>query len=82
MNFCEFYQDAQDNFDWQRQKGATGTFRTGPNEDHTSGRGSYIYVEATNRKAGQSAKLISPFLQSSKKLCIKFYYKYVNIKSF
>ncbi|CAD5112318.1 DgyrCDS1544 [Dimorphilus gyrociliatus] len=80
-SFCEFYQDDKDNFDWARQKGETGTFHTGPTKDHTTGRGYYIYVEATNRKAGQSAKLISPFLQARKKICMEFYYNMFGVQA-
>ncbi|CAD5126599.1 DgyrCDS14687 [Dimorphilus gyrociliatus] len=52
-NLCEFYQTDKDDFDWVKQIGPTGTFDTGPIEDHTTGRGYYIYVEATNRERGE-----------------------------
>ncbi|CAD5112317.1 DgyrCDS1543 [Dimorphilus gyrociliatus] len=81
QEFCKFYQDTDDDFDWARHKGQTGTFKTGPSEDHTTGRGYYIYVEATNRKAGHSAKLISPFLQARKKICMEFYYNMFGVQA-
>jgi hypothetical protein len=34
---CNYTQDTNDNFDWQRQHGATGSTNTGPRFDHTQG---------------------------------------------
>jgi len=40
-------QDANDNGDWVLQNGGTPSFNTGPTGDHTTGVGTYFYVEAS-----------------------------------
>ena len=39
--FCNFIQLQDDNFDWVRLRGSTGSTHTGPDEDHTTGSGLY-----------------------------------------
>lgn len=34
---CDWFQHDNDEQDWQRQTGSTGTSRTGPSHDHTHG---------------------------------------------
>ena len=42
-NMGNFTQDGNDNFNWTRQKGSTGSFGTGPSNDHTIGNSSGKY---------------------------------------
>ena len=66
--FCDWSQDATDDFDWLRRVGATPTQSTGPSRDHTTGlsSGAYIYTESSSpRRAGQKARLLSPVLQAA-----------------
>ncbi|XP_022094256.1 MAM and LDL-receptor class A domain-containing protein 1-like isoform X2 [Acanthaster planci] len=44
-----WYQVADDDFDWRRRNGATGSAGTGPRTDHTTytSEGYYIYTEAS-----------------------------------
>ncbi len=40
-DFCNFIQNKNDSFDWRRFTGRTPSSLTGPQADHTSGRGEY-----------------------------------------
>jgi len=48
-----------DNIDWRTHNGTTPTNNTGPNGDHTSGTGKYVYMESTNC-FNQEAHLLLP----------------------
>ncbi|MDR9397415.1 MAG: T9SS type A sorting domain-containing protein, partial [Salibacter sp.] len=52
-------------FDWHSNTGTTTSSSTGPNGDHTSGNGVYLYSEASNGSAGDTAILESPFVNIS-----------------
>ncbi|XP_038053495.1 MAM and LDL-receptor class A domain-containing protein 2-like [Patiria miniata] len=57
-----WYQAANDDFDWTRRKGATGSDGTGPRTDHTTytSEGYYIYTEASSpRIINDKAQLAS-----------------------
>ena len=41
-------QDTTDDGDWLLKQGATASFKTGPQGDHTTGVGTYFYVESSN----------------------------------
>lgn len=41
-----WFQRVGDDMDWTRASGATPTANTGPNSDHTTGTGSYLYTES------------------------------------
>ncbi|XP_020612542.1 MAM domain-containing protein 2-like [Orbicella faveolata] len=74
-SMCGFAQDSNDKFDWTRRKGSTPSRATGPSVDHTTGNGYYMYIETSSpRQQGDNAKLISPMLQFSGSMCLKFYY--------
>ncbi|XP_068744887.1 chymotrypsin-like protease CTRL-1 [Montipora capricornis] len=71
-NQCGFVQRKDDTFNWTRRRGSTSSGGTGPQKD-VSGKGYYMYVEASRRKKGDKAKLeINPGL--SGKVCISFFY--------
>ncbi|XP_060565391.1 uncharacterized protein LOC132724541, partial [Ruditapes philippinarum] len=72
-DFCNWMQFDGDNFDWDRGKGITETWYTGPNGDHTSGVGYYIYLETYRWNKGKIARLMSP-MQSSGQYCLTFWY--------
>lgn len=66
-----------DQFDWTRNNGSTKSVGTGPQSDHTSGRGSYVYIESSSpRHSGDMAQLSSPSLSptSSTGSCVTFWY--------
>ncbi|CAD5120152.1 DgyrCDS8727 [Dimorphilus gyrociliatus] len=72
-DLCSFSQ-SDSLMPWIRNSGPTGTLSTGPPNDHTSGHGNYIYIEATNRNKGEFARLTSPFIQAEDEICLEFYY--------
>lgn len=55
-------QSANDDFDWTRDSGGTGSTGTGPSVDHTLGTaaGFYLYTEATGPVAGDRFILDGP----------------------
>ncbi|XP_033638977.1 MAM and LDL-receptor class A domain-containing protein 1-like [Asterias rubens] len=65
-----------DNFDWIRQKGATLSYQTGPETDHTLGSeyGTYVFIESSSpRKEGDTAYLLSAFFEPDE-YCFEFWY--------
>ena len=48
------------NYHWGGGTGSTPSNNTGPSSDHTTGSGSYAYVEASGQ-TGSTASLITPF---------------------
>lgn len=76
-SLCFWTQDNQDQFDWTRQAGSTGTLGTGPTRDHTTGlsTGYYAYIETSSpRVRGDTARLFSPVFQASSSCQFSFYY--------
>ncbi|KAK7455954.1 hypothetical protein BaRGS_00039402, partial [Batillaria attramentaria] len=84
-DFCGWTQSKADNMDWSRGTGRTvsgGTDpepNTGPDNDHTSGAGYYIYLEASEGVQGDNAILTSPPVDwtgadGSPKGCLTFWY--------
>lgn len=52
---------AGDQFDWTKQNKPTGTGSTGPDGDHTSGSGYYMFIETSSpRRNNDKAQLQSP----------------------
>lgn len=61
LGLCGYSQVQTDNFDWSLTDISTPTVGTGPDRDHTSGTGCYIYIEtSTPQKPGDVADLTSP----------------------
>ncbi|KAK3752705.1 hypothetical protein QZH41_006610 [Actinostola sp. cb2023] len=80
---CDFDQDmcrwsqgpGTNKYPWTRHSGVTPSGGTGPNEDHTTGKGSYVYMETSWQSGnGQTATLISPPLRDSSARCMSFFY--------
>ncbi|XP_013402242.2 MAM and LDL-receptor class A domain-containing protein 1-like, partial [Lingula anatina] len=72
---CGFIQSTKDDFDWTRHTGNTASARTGPNGDHTDGKGYYMYTEVSGSlKAGNRASMATPPINLSGKVCISFWY--------
>ncbi|ESO97870.1 hypothetical protein LOTGIDRAFT_152977 [Lottia gigantea] len=73
---CGYTQDKTEQFDWKRNSRSTGTTGTGPQNDHTYGtnKGHYMYTEASLRKLGDKARIMSPTYKNNQDLCLNFYY--------
>lgn len=73
LDFCTFKQIKTDDIDWQRRK--LGNIRTlsGPDMDHTTGSGYFIYLEGEKEQLG---RLVSHWhsVKNRKKTCVSFYY--------
>ncbi|KAL9987247.1 hypothetical protein ACROYT_G001522 [Oculina patagonica] len=68
-------QSNSDVFDWTRHTGSTPTSNTGPDGDHTTGSGYYLYIEASSpRVAGDNAKLELSVSGNGELSCLEFYY--------
>ncbi|EDO27398.1 predicted protein, partial [Nematostella vectensis] len=63
-------------YQWYVERGRTPSRNTGPDSDHTTGKGRYIYVEASfPARPGQTARLLSQeFPAGSGRMCLQFYY--------
>ncbi|XP_073240341.1 trypsin-3-like [Porites lutea] len=72
-NQCEFVQRRDDKFDWVRKRGVTPSGGTGPESD-VSGKGYYMYIEASRRKTGDNAKLELRSGLPTGKSCLSFFY--------
>ncbi|XP_071490304.1 MAM and LDL-receptor class A domain-containing protein 1-like [Diadema antillarum] len=71
---CEWEQAYGDDFDWTRNSGRTSSYSTGPDGDHTTGSGYYVYIETNSRSYGDFARLWSPEYQGEGPLCLTFWY--------
>ena len=54
-----------DDFDWSLNSGSTGSTGTGPNADHTTGSGTYLYTESSSPNNPKNADIISPIYDLS-----------------
>ncbi|XP_041460944.1 MAM and LDL-receptor class A domain-containing protein 2-like [Lytechinus variegatus] len=76
--FCNWTQELNDDFNWTRSSGETGSIGTGPNTDHTKKdqTGYYIYAEATGQQSGNVARLNSAYLNNVDEsgYCMEFWF--------
>ncbi|XP_041465298.1 MAM and LDL-receptor class A domain-containing protein 1-like [Lytechinus variegatus] len=78
QSWCDIKQDVLDDFNFIRQRGSTGSFGTGPETDH-SGSGYYIYIESSNSKEDEKARIILPTFRGvqpndKETFCVIFWY--------
>ncbi|XP_072014819.1 MAM and LDL-receptor class A domain-containing protein 2-like [Amphiura filiformis] len=75
LDFCDYTQLQDDEFDWSRIKGGTDTGGTGPGYDHTTGDGYYIYIETNApRVPGDRARIMTPTQNPTGGRCLSFWY--------
>ncbi|KAL5006371.1 hypothetical protein ScPMuIL_015177 [Solemya velum] len=75
-NWCDYFNGKGGDFNWARTNMSTPTAGTGPDRDHTTGTGYYIYMETSQRRRGQKA-LLTTGLQKptdSGGVCFSFWY--------
>ena len=65
ISACWSRTDTDTNYRWGGRDGGTATGGTGPNGDHTSGYGSYVYAEASFSTGTPVATLTSPSVDLS-----------------
>lgn len=63
-------------YSWYVNSGTTSSSSTGPNGDHTTGTGKYVFTEASNGTTGAEAYLTSPCIDLSQftNPVVKFWY--------
>ena len=67
-------QDGEVDFTWQLHAQTTPSKATGPLGDHTTGRGKYLFIEASQpRKRGDRAQLVTPPMTEDLH-CLSFWY--------
>lgn len=59
---------------WKRLSGSTLTPGTGPSADHTSGKGSYMYMEATGANYLELAAMRKQGVKFTGNTCVTFWY--------
>eukprot|EP00058_Branchiostoma_floridae_P015646 XP_002601134.1 hypothetical protein BRAFLDRAFT_214662 [Branchiostoma floridae] len=78
-DMCGWTQNSQlqDNFDWTRHRGSTGSVDTGPSFDHTmgpNGNGHYMHIDTSPGNAGDRALLSSPTVTADCTMYLRFWY--------
>lgn len=70
------YSSVGNAYQWFVNTGSTPTSSTGPDGDHTTGNGKYVFTEASDGKYQDQARLISPCidLRSQNNPVLRFWY--------
>ena len=63
-NKCGWLDDTTAEAKWTLNKGSTSSLDTGPSSD-VSGNGYYIYLETSNVKEGNKARILSPAINNT-----------------
>ncbi|XP_045196842.2 MAM and LDL-receptor class A domain-containing protein 1-like isoform X3 [Mercenaria mercenaria] len=74
--FCawkQLLQKSEDDFNWKRRRGSTPSENTGPENDHTSGDGYYIYIES-NKKEENNISRLTVLLDGIGQKCFSFWF--------
>jgi len=71
--YCGWSNDASSDIAWRNRNRKTPSGGTGPNSDHTSGNGKFIYLEASIGSYGDKAKILSSSIPAGD-YCFSFYY--------
>ena len=76
FGMCGWQNLKNDQFDWQRHRGPTSSYRTGPSQDHTSGSaaGYYLFIESSSPRLPNDTARISLNLPQPIGMCaIRFW---------
>lgn len=74
-DLCSWETKGLADFEWTRHSSHTSSSATGPPGDHTTGKGYYIFIEASApQKPGDRAWLRSPSIPPTTASCLVFYY--------
>nr|XP_058941978.1 CUB and peptidase domain-containing protein 2-like isoform X2 [Pocillopora verrucosa] len=72
---CGYTHDQNSDFEWTNNTGVTTSFNTGPLGDHTTGSGSYMYIETSSPRLNrEAAHLVSPQISATDGNCLSFYF--------
>ncbi|XP_078612620.1 scavenger receptor cysteine-rich domain-containing protein DMBT1-like isoform X2 [Branchiostoma floridae x Branchiostoma japonicum] len=71
---CGYSKQSTGGLQWIRHRGSTPSSSTGPNGDHTTGQGYYMYIEASSGSPGNVARLVSPTIFDNGWYCLQFAY--------
>ncbi|ESP05606.1 hypothetical protein LOTGIDRAFT_228113 [Lottia gigantea] len=75
LDFCQWKQDAEDQFDWRRTAFDTPDRSSGPIADHTTGNGSYAFISGHEvMQTYWISRMISPEVVVYKRTTFKFWY--------
>lgn len=70
---CGWMQPTNDDFDFIRSQGKTPSKYTGPSNDHTTGSGHYMFIEASRPRKPRDAAILRTPKMASSTYCIRFY---------
>nr|XP_039270832.1 MAM and LDL-receptor class A domain-containing protein 1-like [Styela clava] len=75
---CSWNDASNGAFKWVAGSGASASENTGPPGDHTSGTGTYMYVDASSGIQGSQAHLESGIIQATSATCEMIMYYHMN----
>ncbi|XP_039262787.2 MAM and LDL-receptor class A domain-containing protein 1-like isoform X1 [Styela clava] len=71
---CGWEQEQNDDFDWTRHTGQTPSASTGPDGDHTSGKGHYLFIESSAPRSANDVAVLKSKQLYPTPYCVKLYY--------
>ncbi|XP_070566222.1 MAM and LDL-receptor class A domain-containing protein 1-like [Ptychodera flava] len=76
VDFCDWVQDEDDDFQWSRGRNGTSTPFTGPQYDHTTGTefGYFAFIDSSQAGQGSVARLLSQVFTGDSVKCMTFWY--------